>query len=96
MTVEYKLEERSPWEAVKLLSRAGKAAGKYSNCWNTKNSNNFKQPIDFSKTASWKNNPRNDNIFKYPGLYKSPNETRWSVAKFITRGRQNTNIRKSC
>ena len=37
-----------------MLSRAGKATGKYSNCWNTKNHNNFKHPTDFSKIAEWK------------------------------------------
>ena len=40
--------ENNQWETVKVLSLAGKATGKYSNCWNTKNHNNFKQPIDFS------------------------------------------------
>ena len=54
ITIEYKLGENSPWETVKALSPAGKVTGKYSNCWNTKNQNNFKQPIDFSKIAEWK------------------------------------------
>ena len=48
ITIEYKLRENNQWETVKVLSLAGKATGKYSNCWNTKNHNNFKQPIDFS------------------------------------------------
>lgn len=30
------------------------ATGKYSDCWITKNSYNFKQLIDFSKTTTWK------------------------------------------
>ena len=46
--------ENSPWETVKVLSHAGKATGKYSNCWNTAHHHNLKQPIDFSKTAQWK------------------------------------------
>ena len=33
--------------------QAGNTTGKYSNCWNTKNHDNFKQPIDFSKIAEW-------------------------------------------
>ena len=48
ITIEYKIGENNPWETVKALSPAGKVAEKYSNCWNTKNQNNFKQPIDFS------------------------------------------------
>ena len=48
ITIEYKLEN-SPWETVKVLSRAGKATGKYYI-----NYNNFKQPIDFSKIAQQK------------------------------------------
>ena len=44
ITIEQKLRENSPWEKVKVLSRAGKATGKYSKCWNTKNHNKFKQP----------------------------------------------------
>ena len=38
----------------KVLSRAGKATGKYSKCWNTKNHNKFKQPTS-SDTQSNKN-----------------------------------------
>ena len=37
-----------------MLSCAGKGTGKYSNCCNTSNHNNFKQLIDFTKTAEWK------------------------------------------
>ena len=54
ITIQYKLRENSQWETVKVLSRAGKATGKYSNCWNTKNHNTFKPPTDFSKIAEWK------------------------------------------
>ena len=54
ITIQYKLRENSQWETVKVLSRAGKATGKYSNCWNTKNHNTFKHPTDFSKIAEWK------------------------------------------
>ena len=54
ITIEYKLWENSPWETVKVLLRACKATQNYSNCWNTMNHNNFKQPIDFSKIAAWK------------------------------------------
>ena len=54
ITIEYKLRENSPWETVKVLSRAGEATGKYSNCWNTKNHNNFKYLTDFSKVAEWR------------------------------------------
>ena len=53
ITFEYKLEN-SPWKTVNVLSHAGKATGKFSNCWNTINHNNFKQPIDFSKIAQQK------------------------------------------
>ena len=53
ITIEYKLRENSPWETVKVLLQAGNTTGKYSNCWNTKNHDNFKQPIDFSKIAEW-------------------------------------------
>ena len=46
-----------------MLLHAGKATGKYFNYWNTKNHNNFKQLIDFSKIAEWKigENPHTKN-----------------------------------
>ena len=64
------------------------ATGKYSDCWNTKNSYNFKQLIDFSNATTWKIiKQTNANIFKYLGQCKSGNGTRGSVVKFISTGR---------
>ena len=51
MTIDTKREENSPWEAIKVLFHTGKVTGKYSDCCNIKNSNNFKQLLDFSKTT---------------------------------------------
>ena len=57
--INYRCNNNSKWETVKVLSRAGKATGKYSNCWNTENENGHQKYVDFSK-VQWKQvNPPN-------------------------------------
>ena len=60
ITIEQKLRENSPCEKVKVLSCAGKATGKYSNCWNSKNHNKFKQPIETPASSDTQSNKNHE------------------------------------
>ena len=47
--IKYKLSSTSDSETAKILNRAGKATGKYSNCWNISDEYGEQKSIDLSK-----------------------------------------------
>ena len=51
--IKYKISNSSDWENAKILSQAGKATGKFSNCWNIKNNNSNEMYIDLSKVQHY-------------------------------------------
>ena len=51
---KYKLSSTSDWETVKIINRAGKATGKYSNCWNISDEYGEQKSTDLSKAEQWK------------------------------------------
>ena len=51
--IKYKISNSSDWENAKILSQAGKATGKFSNCWNIKNNTDNEMYIDLSKVQQY-------------------------------------------
>ena len=52
-TIRYKLNNDSNWIEAEIINRAGKATGKYSNCWNISNNDGQRLSIDLSKIKQW-------------------------------------------
>ena len=52
--IKYKLSSTSDWETAKIINRAGKATGKYSNCWNISDEYGEQKSIDLSEVEQWK------------------------------------------
>ena len=69
-TIRYKLNNDSNWIEAEIINCAGKATGKYSNCWNISNNDGQRLSIDLSKIKQWE-------ITKEPDT-KSKNEDEWS------------------
>ena len=54
--VEYKMLPDDKWVSATILSRAGKASGKYANWFNVKNDESgLEMCIDFQNVAAWRN-----------------------------------------
>ena len=52
--IKCKLSSTSDWETAKVINRASKATGKYSNCWNISDEYGDQKSIDLSKVEQWK------------------------------------------
>ena len=60
MVVRFKVPDKDDWSEGKLVSRSGKAGGKYKNSWNIQLENETKS-IDFDRDVTeWKERPINE------------------------------------
>ena len=61
--IEYKLTNQNAWKQATVLSRAGKATGKYRHCWNIKDKDDNISEID-TQTVEWKHVHSEDSLFE--------------------------------
>ena len=52
--VKLKVKMKDSWNEATVISRAGKATGKYPNCWKIKERDGTTKSINFDKVHSWK------------------------------------------
>ena len=66
MKIEYqefsRIYKNHPNHEATIKSRAGKASGKYTNCWNTTRQDGTHHIVDFSKVHSWQIKPNNSEV----------------------------------
>jgi len=66
MKIEYQEFSRTyknhPNHEATIKSRAGKASGKYTNCWNTTRQDGTHHIVDFSKVHSWQIKPNSSEV----------------------------------
>ena len=55
--IQYKINKEDPWKTATIVSRGGKATGKYRHQWNTTNQNGEKATTDFASVHKWETLP---------------------------------------